>query len=136
QRLFPVGGCVRGSQMIRQKTHQTLLPLRHFVPAYLRQGGRQQHGGRSMAIDEFWDGHNWLQRVVRVRDQTFLHRRCTICHRDLATSVETGRWQAVHVGIFQFDFLDAQTTERWISEECPGQPLPTEANELRMYPNA
>jgi hypothetical protein len=41
-------------------------------------------------------------------------------------------WRAVHVGVLSLDFLDDETTERWVSEDCPGRPLPGEQNSERI----
>jgi hypothetical protein len=30
-------------------------------------------------------------------------------------------WRALHVGVFQVEFLDNATNLRWISEPCPGR---------------
>jgi hypothetical protein len=82
-----------------------------------------------MPIGQFSNGHQWRQREVWAAGQPFELRSCTICHRSLAKSVGTERWQAVHVRLIQFDFLDAETTERWLSEKCPGHT--TEDTSLR-----
>jgi hypothetical protein len=84
-----------------------------------------------MAIGQFSDGHHWRQREVWAAGQPFVLRSCTICHRDLVKRVGTERWQAVHVRSIRFEFLDAETTERWLSEKCPGRPLSTQASSLR-----
>lgn len=78
-------------------------------------------------------GHHWALREVRINNQTFFHRRCRVCGRDLARLSEDGEeWRAVHVGGFKFDFLDEKTTLRWVTEGCPGRRLPGEANSERI----
>src|SRR5262245_19485861 len=72
--------------------------------------------------------HLWSEQQVSIKGRTFFHRRCQICGRDFARALDEGEWRAVHVGLLVFDFLDEVTTQRWVSEDCPGRPLPGEAD--------
>jgi hypothetical protein len=38
-------------------------------------------------------------------------------------------WPAVRVGVLKFDFVDEETTPRWISDDCP---VPGEQSEQRL----
>ena len=78
--------------------------------------------------------HLWSQRKVSVKGRPFFHRRCEICGRDLARALIERKWRAIHVGLLSLDFLDDETSQRWVSEDCPGRPLPGEANNERIQP--
>jgi hypothetical protein len=72
-----------------------------------------------MTNDHLSDSHQWVHRKVEIDGKTLFHRQCTACGRDFVMGAETGGWRAVHVGLFEFDFLDEETDERWVSAECP-----------------
>jgi hypothetical protein len=78
--------------------------------------------------------HLWSEQQVSINGRTFFHRQCQICDRDFARSRDDGEWRAVHIGVLSLDFLDDKTTKRWVSEDCPGRPLPEEANSARIQP--
>ncbi len=84
-----------------------------------------------MATNYSSNGHQWVEREIKLEDSKFFHRRCVKCHRDLVRTAATG-WRAVHVGGLRFDFLSAQTTACWVSELCPDVELPEEANARRL----
>jgi len=67
--------------------------------------------------------HLWAEQQVSIRGRTFFHRQCQVCDRDFVRSLDDGEWRAVHVGVLSLDFLDDETTQRWVSEDCPGSPL-------------
>src|SRR5215472_1858416 len=71
--------------------------------------------------------HLWAEQQVSIKGRTFFHRRCQICERDFARSLVEGEWRAVYIGVLSLDFLDEKITQRWMSEDCPGRPLPGEA---------
>jgi hypothetical protein len=68
--------------------------------------------------------HLWAEQQITIAECTFFHRQCRLCGRDFVKSLDDGEWRAVHVGVLKFDFLDEETTRRWVSEECPGRRLP------------
>src|SRR5262249_25763574 len=78
--------------------------------------------------------HLWSEQRVSIKGRPFFHRRCQICERDFARPLVEEEWRAVHVGVLSLDFLDDETTQRWVSEDCPGRPLPEEANSRRIQP--
>src|SRR5215472_6843726 len=78
--------------------------------------------------------HLWAEQQVSIKGRTFFHRRCQICERDFARSLVEGEWRAVYIGVLSLDFLDEKITQRWMSEDCPGRPLPGEANSERIQP--
>jgi hypothetical protein len=78
--------------------------------------------------------HMWSEQRVSIKGRPFLHRRCQICERDFAKLLVEEEWRAVHVGVLSLDFLDDETTQRWVSEDCPGRPLPGEENCGRIQP--
>ena len=77
-------------------------------------------------MEDFETGHDWRERTVWISGRLFLHRKCQVCGRDFVASQEEPRWRAVHVGLTQFDFLDDEITEQWMSEKCPGEVLPND----------
>jgi hypothetical protein len=79
--------------------------------------------------------HHWIRRKVEIGGKTIFHRQCIACGRDFVIDGYSGGWRAVHVGLLDFDFLDEQTSRRWVSEECPGQQLPEEVNDRRVEPH-
>ena len=78
--------------------------------------------------------HLWSEQQVTIDHRTFFHRQCQICDRDFVRAVDEGEWRAVHVGGLRFAFLNEETTRRWVSEDCPGRPLPGEENHERLQP--
>jgi hypothetical protein len=87
-----------------------------------------------MARFPFSTNHSWLRRQVQIDGRTFIHRRCLVCRRDFARPSDEGGWRAVHVGVLSFDFLDDEITQRWVSEICPGRPLPGEQDSKHVQP--
>jgi excisionase family DNA binding protein len=78
--------------------------------------------------------HRWLRRQVQIDGRTSFHRQCLVCRRDFARASDDAEWRAVHVGDLEFDLLNEETTRRWVSEDCPGRPLPGEENCRRIQP--
>ena len=76
--------------------------------------------------------HLWSEQQVTIDHRTFFHRQCQICDRDFVRALDEGEWRAVHVEGLRFDFLNEETTRRWVSEDCPGRPLPREENNDRI----
>src|SRR5262245_29860240 len=76
--------------------------------------------------------HLWSEQQVTIDHRTFFHRQCQICDRDFVRALDEGEWRAVHVGGLRFDFLNEETCRRWVSENCPGHPLPGEGNHERV----
>jgi hypothetical protein len=87
-----------------------------------------------MSRDLVSNNHLWSEQKVSIKGRPFLHRRCQVCERDFARAVVEREWRAVHVGVLSLDFLDDETTQRWVSEDCPGRPLPGEQNCKRIQP--
>ena len=78
--------------------------------------------------------HRWSRRQVQIDGRTFFHRQCLVCRREIAKPSDDAEWRAVHLGVLEFDLLDEGTTRRWVSEDCPGRPLPGEQNSERIQP--
>jgi uncharacterized cysteine cluster protein YcgN (CxxCxxCC family) len=78
--------------------------------------------------------HLWSEEQVTIDRRTFFHRQCQVCGRDFARSLDDGEWRAVYVGGLRCDFLNDETTRRWVSEDCPGKRLPGEGNGDRIQP--
>ena len=74
-------------------------------------------------VGNFGTGHDWCKRQVWLSGKLFRHLKCHTCGRDFVATREEPRWRAVHVGLTQFDFLDDEITEQWMSEKCPGEVL-------------
>ena len=78
-------------------------------------------------------GHLWNVRELRLGEETYLHRKCLRCQRDLVLQWGSSEWRAVHVCAFRFDYLDEQTSSQWRTDDCPGKTLPGEANRDRTF---
>jgi hypothetical protein len=76
--------------------------------------------------------HRWWKREVQIDHRTILHWHCKICGRDFTRPRTDSEWKAVHVGGLNFDLLDEETTQRWVSQDCPGRRLAGEANHERV----
>ena len=64
-----------------------------------------------------WPTHDLLHdRDVTIVGETFLHRWCERCRRDFVIPPGGTSWIAVHVGMFDFKFLDQQINNRWLLE--------------------
>jgi hypothetical protein len=75
------------------------------------------------AVGNLGSGHDWRERKVWLSGKLFLHLKCHTCRRGFVASQQEPRWRAVHVGLIQFEFLDDEITEQWMSEKCPGEVL-------------
>jgi hypothetical protein len=58
--------------------------------------------------------------------RTIAHQRCVRCGRDFGFELDGSGWHAVHVSVFRVEFLPETVTLRWLAEECPQQPLPSD----------
>ena len=86
-----------------------------------------------MPSDRLPEGHEWISKSdLQIEGKPYFHRQCKRCGRDFAKLSAAAEWSAVHVGVFNFDSLDENTTHRWFSERCPGYRLPEELNDLRV----
>ena len=88
-----------------------------------------------MASTQHSSNHHWIRRKVEVKGKAVFHRQCVACRRDFVIDAPSDGWRAVHVGLLNFDFLDEETSGRWLSEECPGRQLPEEINDRRVEPH-
>jgi len=87
-----------------------------------------------MAQFPFSTNHSWFRRQVQIDGRSFFHQQCPVCGRDFARPTDDPEWRAVQVGILSFDFLDDETTQRWVSEDCPGHRLPADEDSERIRP--
>ena len=87
-----------------------------------------------MKSTDYSSNHHWIRRKVEVEGKSVFHRQCVACRRDFIMDADARCWRAVHVGLLGFDFLDDETTRRWLSQECPGRQLPDEINDRRIPP--
>ncbi len=80
---------------------------------------------------ETWSSNEGRSRAVQLDGQTHFHMHCERCQRDFVRQSEVAEWKAAHLGIFEFNLLDEATSQRWVSERCPGRPLAADAKDLR-----
>lgn len=80
----------------------------------------------------FSTNHSWVRRPIQIDGRSFFHRQCLVCGRDFARPVDHPEWRAVQVCVLGLDFLDDETTQRWVSELCPGRRLPADENSERI----
>ena len=83
-----------------------------------------------VANDDLPDGHTWHDREIKLDGKVTHLRHCNRCERDFARTAD-GPWTAVYVGIFELAPLTDEVNLRWLTERCPGRPLPEDRNEVR-----
>jgi hypothetical protein len=74
-----------------------------------------------------WNSHQWSSaqgRDVEIEPgKTVIQHHCSRCRRDFVEA-PTGERYAVYVSVFRFRKLPDLITRQWLSELCPGAPLP------------
>jgi len=71
-----------------------------------------------------WNTHCWIgRRLGLAPGQALIQRVCNDCGRAFVDECSTGERYAVHVSIFKVHRLSDEVTSRWLSEQCPAQPL-------------
>jgi len=71
-----------------------------------------------------WNTHCWIgRRLGLAPGQALIQRVCNDCGRAFVDECSTGERYAVHVSIFKVYRLFDRVTSRWLSEQCPAQPL-------------
>jgi hypothetical protein len=58
--------------------------------------------------------------------RTIAHQRCIRCGRDFGFELDGSGWHAIHVSVFRVEFLPQAVSSRWLTEECPREPLPSD----------
>ena len=75
-----------------------------------------------------WNSHKWStakgRRIEIEPGKPLVPRRCSRCRRDFVEDPATGERYAVYVSVFSFRKLPDLITKQWLSELCPGAPLP------------
>jgi hypothetical protein len=78
------------------------------------------HAGRAMS--NIWQSHHLVRdRDIKLGGKVFKQRQCSRCRRNFVIPPDSTEWAVVHVGIFKFDLLDGETSQRWLSQKCPGE---------------
>jgi hypothetical protein len=71
-----------------------------------------------------WNTHCWMsRRLALAPGHPLIQRVCNDCERAFVDECSTGERYAVHVSIFKVHRLSDEVTSRWLSEQCPAQPL-------------
>jgi len=71
-----------------------------------------------------WNTHCLTsRRLVLAPGQPLIQRVCNDCARAFVDECATGERYAVHVSVFNIHRLSDEVTSRWLSEQCPAQPL-------------
>jgi hypothetical protein len=85
---------------------------------------------------DVWNSHNWSSaRGRRVEiEKPLIQHHCSRCLRDFVEDPSSGERHAVHVSVFTFQALPDPISDQWLSELCPGNPLPYDA-EVRSQLN-
>jgi hypothetical protein len=77
---------------------------------------------------DVWNSHQWSNpqgRSVEIEPgKQLVQHHCMRCRRDFVEDPPTGERYAVYVSVFQFRKLPDLITRQWLSELCPGAPLP------------
>jgi hypothetical protein len=71
--------------------------------------------------------HHWSNggppHQITQDGRTIVHQRCVNCERDFALELDGSGWHALYVGVFRVELLAESVSQRWLFEECPGEPL-------------
>ena len=71
-----------------------------------------------------WNTHCLISRRLGLAPgQPLIQRVCNDCARAFVDECATGERYAVHVSIFKIHRLSDEVTSRWLTEQCPAQPL-------------
>ncbi|HEV2169361.1 MAG TPA: hypothetical protein VGR40_00360 [Candidatus Binatus sp.] len=77
---------------------------------------------------DVWNSHSWSNangRSVEIEPgRQLVQHHCMRCRRDFVEDPTTGERSAVYVSVFRFRKLPDLITRQWLSELCPGAPLP------------
>jgi hypothetical protein len=83
--------------------------------------------------------HEWYElrepHLMIESGEAVLHNHCVQCGRDIVTVLSSGSLHAVYVSVFCFYRLDDGVTERWLSEQCPGQRLASDDEDRKRLLN-
>ena len=79
-------------------------------------------------------GHEWSDgknaHIINQDGTTIFHRRCLRCGRDFGQGFDGHyQWQAAYLGLSRIEPLPPAVTEKWMSEECPGDILESDADD-------
>ena len=88
-----------------------------------RQGESDMKNGNSLKTHVWSDS---IPRQILQDGRTIAHQRCLRCGRDFGFELGGSGWRAVYVGLLRVELLAEKINERWLSEECPKQILPTD----------
>ena len=86
-----------------------------------------------------WNTHCLISRRLGLAPgQPIIQRVCNDCGRAFIDECSTGKRYAVHVSIFKIYRLSDEVTSRWLSEDCPAQPLAADEPDrrTRLIPEA
>jgi len=89
-------------------------------------GGHLEPDSIKHLLQAIWGGHRWPQprpHRVRIDYGEVVQRHCSRCGRDFIGVISSGECHAVLISVFSFFQLDAEVTERWLNEPCPGNRL-------------
>jgi hypothetical protein len=77
---------------------------------------------------DVFNSHKWSsaqgRRVEIDSGQPVIQHHCSRCRRDFIEDLSSGERYAVYVSAFRFRKLPDLITKQWLSELCPGAPLP------------
>jgi hypothetical protein len=77
-----------------------------------------------------WSSHIWNCRRLKFQGVPLVHYACRDCGRNFVDDLLLNVRYAVHVGVMRFDRLADETTERWLSADCPGERLKSDRADL------
>src|SRR5579862_3078870 len=74
--------------------------------------------------------HRWHERRephFKIESgEAVIQNHCGRCGRDIVTVLSSGARHAVYASAFCFYRLAREVTQRWLTEPCPGERLPTD----------
>lgn len=81
--------------------------------------------------------HRWHERRephFKIESgESVIQNHCGRCGRDIVTVLSSDARHAVYASAFCFYRLSREVTQRWLTEPCPGERLPTDNEDRRRF---
>jgi hypothetical protein len=81
--------------------------------------------------------HRWHERrepYFKIESgESVIQNHCGRCGRDIVTVLSSGARHAAYASAFCFYRLAREVTQRWLTEPCPGERLPTDNEDRNRF---
>ena len=81
-----------------------------------------------------WLTHKWLPpegRSLDINGKSITQHFCAACKRDFVEDASSGERYAVHALVLDFTRLADEVNARWLTDPCPGMPLPSDEQDRK-----